>query len=137
MIASTSLNTESIHLLKVRGLSDLQVNNFSDLLDKAHMQQQQQNISAKQALSNMSYDELKLLQKATSLANAIEVDSLSKEAAMNLLAQPDHSDMVDINNDGLVEVGASKLMIFPPVNAPAKVQVAWDKATEGLTEGIN
>ena len=42
--------------------------------------------------------------------------------------------MVDINNDGLVEVGLAKTIHFPPVNSPQHVKDAWDKATEGMEE---
>lgn len=133
MIAATSLSSESISLLKTRGLSDQQVNNFSDLLDKAHSQQADQK-SAKTILTDMSTDELQLLQKATSLANPIQISSLSKEGSMNLLAQPDKTGMVDLNNDGLVEVGAAKMITFPPVNSPEHVKEAWNKSTENMDE---
>ena len=42
--------------------------------------------------------------------------------------------MVDLNNDGLVEVGEGKTIHFPPVNAPASVKAAWQKATAELSE---
>lgn len=133
MISATSLSSESISLLKTRGLSDQQVDNFSDLLDKAHSQQADRK-SAKTILTDMTASELQLLQKATSLANPIQVSSLSKEGAMNLLAQPDKTGMVDLNNDGLVEVGAAKMITFPPVNSPEHVKEAWNKATENMNE---
>ncbi len=132
MIASTQFSAESTQLLQARGLSKSQITDFSLLLDKAH-KQQGQNVSAKQVLNDMSGSELKLLQKASSLADSIHVASLSKEGAVNLLAQPDNTGLVDINNDGIVEVGAGRHMIFPPVNAPAHVKEAWDKSTEGLS----
>ena len=90
-------------------------------------------MSAKDVLNNMSTSELKLLQTATSLAAPINVNSLSKEGAINLLAQPDRTGQVDLNNDGIVEVGAARNIVFPPINSPAHVKRAWDKATEGLS----
>ena len=33
------------------------------------------------------------------------MDSLSQARAQNLLSQPDGSDLVDLNNDGIVEIG--------------------------------
>ncbi|MEH6652442.1 MAG: hypothetical protein V7707_20695 [Motiliproteus sp.] len=131
---STGLSTESVNLLQRRGLSGQQVEDFATLLDKAR-DQREQNISAKQVLSKLSAEEMKLLQQATSLANPIQVNTLSNEGATNLLAQPDKTGMVDLNNDGIVEVGIGKMITFPPVNAPAHVQDAWDKATENMSEG--
>ena len=132
MISSTSFSTESMNLLQTRGLSETQITDFASLLDEAH-EQQENNISAKEVLNTMSKSELQLLQTATSLAAPINVNSLSKEGAMNLLAQPDKTGLVDLNNDGIVEVGAARNIMFPPVNAPAHVKNAWDKATEGLS----
>lgn len=132
MITSTSFSTQSMNLLQARGLSETQITDFSSLLEEAH-KQQDNNISAKEILNNMSKSELQLLQSATSLAAPINVNSLSKEGSINLLAQPDKTGLVDLNNDGIVEVGAAKSIIFPPVNAPAHVKAAWDKATEGLS----
>jgi len=132
MITSTNFSTESLNLLQARGLSETQITDFALLLEEAH-EQREDNISAKDVLNNMSKSELQLLQSATSLAGPINVNSLSKEGAMNLLAQPDNTGLVDLNNDGIVEVGAARNMVFPPVNAPAHVKVAWDKATEGMS----
>lgn len=133
MLSPTSLSTKSVSLLQVRGLSNQQVDDYAALLDKARAQLDD-TASAKQVLSGLSADEMKLLQKATSLAQTISVGSLSNEGAMNLLAQPDKTDMVDLNNDGIVEVGVARMMTFPPVNAPASVKAAWDKATANLSE---
>jgi len=132
MIAPTSFSTDSITLLQNRGLSDTQITDFAALLEEAN-EQQENNMSAKEVLNDMSHSELRLLQKGTSLAAAIDVNSLSKEGAMNLLAQPDKTDRVDLNNDGIVEIGAARNIMFPPVNAPAHVKAAWDKSTEGLS----
>jgi len=127
------MSEKSVGLLEIRGLSEKQVSDFSALLDKSKAQQQE-DVSAKQVLAEMSQDELALLQKATSLAAPIKVNALSQEAAINLLAQPDRTGIVDLNNDGIVEVGAARTISFPPVNAPARVHDAWEKATEGLSE---
>ena len=132
MISSTSFSTESMNLLQARGLSETQITDFASLLEEAH-EQQQNNLSAKEVLNNMSKSELQLLQTATSLASQINVNSLSKEGAINLLAQPDKTGLVDLNNDGIVEVGAARNIMFPPVNAPDYVKDAWDKSTEGLS----
>jgi len=132
MISSTGLSTDSMNLLQARGLSKTQITDFSSLLKEAQ-EQQDNNISAKEVLNTMSKSELQLLQTATSLAFPINVNSLSKEGAINLLAQPDKTGLIDLNNDGIVEVGAARNIMFPPVNAPAYVKDAWDKSTEGLS----
>lgn len=134
MLSPLGLTTESTNLLQLRGLSSEQVDLFSDLLDAANHQLDNDK-SAKQVLSSMSQDEMKLLQKATGLADSIDVNSLSTEGVANLLAQPDKTGMVDLNNDGIVEIGKSTMVTFPPVNAPDSVHQAWDKATEGMAEG--
>jgi len=134
MLSSVGLSTESVKLLHVRGLSQGQVADFAELLESA-AEKLDEDTSAKQVLADMSVDELQLLQTATSLADPIKVVSLSDEGAMNLLAQPDKTGMVDLNNDGLVEVGAAKMITFPPVNAPAEVHEAWEQATEGMSDG--
>ncbi len=128
------LTEKSTSLLFNRGLSSSQVEGFSKLMEKAQ-EQLNDNQSATQVLDSFSDVEMKLLQKATGLAESIHVDSITQEGATNLLAQPDKSDMVDLNNDGIVEVGAAQTITFPPVNAPPGVKAAWDKATEGMAEG--
>lgn len=133
MPSSINLSAESVNLLKMRGQSDQQVTDFAALLGKANEQMDQQT-SAKQVLSAMSAEELRLLQKSVSLADPIQISSLSDEGARNLLAQPDRTGMVDLNNDGIVEVGAARTVTFPPVNAPASVKTAWDNATKDLSE---
>jgi hypothetical protein len=69
------------------------------------------------------------------LVEIIRVDALSEEGAANLLTQPDNSDKVDLNNDGILEVGIGLRVVFPPVNAPQSIKLAWVKATEDMSEG--
>lgn len=83
----------------------------------------------------MTNDELALIQKAHYLADPINVASLSEEGATNLLSRPGRSDKVDLNNDGIVEVGLARTVYFPPVNAPEHINKAWDRATDGMDEG--
>ena len=130
MINSIQFSEKSHNLLSLRQLNNDEIQQFSEILSEAKNQQS----SAKDTLLAMSADELALVQKANSLAHNINVTSLSEEGAINLLSQPDHSDKVDLNNDGIVEVGAAKTLIFPPVNAPAHVKLAWESATADLSE---
>jgi hypothetical protein len=88
--------------------------------------------SAKTFLASLNAQDLMLLQQAAGLADRINVASLSEEGAANLLLE--QGSRVDQNNDGLVEVGAAKTIVFPPVNAPQSVKDAWDAATAGMSE---
>ncbi|ALS98160.1 hypothetical protein [Lacimicrobium alkaliphilum] len=130
MIDSIQFSDRSITLLNRRQLSQDEIQQFGALLEQARSESG----SAKQRLLAMSPEQLALLQKANSLADPINPRGLSEEGAANLLSQPDHSDKVDLNNDGIVEVGLARSIIFPPVNAPEHVKIAWDKATEGMSE---
>lgn len=86
---------------------------------------------AKQFLAALAVQDLALLQQASGLAQGINVSALSEEGAANLLLERDSR--VDLNNDGLVEVGAAKIIAFPPVNAPQAAKDAWEAATAGMS----
>ncbi|MFT5716902.1 MAG: hypothetical protein ACI9T7_001085 [Oleiphilaceae bacterium] len=133
MLSVSNLSNESVDLLQIRGRSDQQIIEFATLLDEVNSQIGK-DVSAKDVLSGLTVAELIMVQKSVGLVDSIDVDSLSTEAAINLLAQPDKTGMIDLNNDGLVEIGAAKMITFPPVNAPVSVQRAWDEATEGMSE---
>lgn len=92
------------------------------------------NKSAKEFLYTLSPTELVRIQKANNLACAIIINDLSDEGAENLFnGLIDRSKLVDLNNDGIVEIGAAKSFIFPPPNAPESVKRAWEETTSGLT----
>lgn len=90
-------------------------------------------MTAKQYLTTLTPDELTVLQKASHLADPINISKLSEEGAWNLLAKGDKTKFVDLNNDGITEIGAGKNFIFPPPNAPQAVKDAWEKATAHMT----
>jgi hypothetical protein len=90
------------------------------------------NGGAKGFLASLSAQDLTLLQQAKGLASTINVASLSEEGAANLLLE--HAAQVDLNNDGIVEVGSGKMMTFPPPNAPQAAKDAWAAATAGMSE---
>lgn len=125
-----NFNAESVASQQIRRLSDDQLDAFSAMLEQAS-EQLKEEASAKEVLSEMSTDELKLVQQAAGLADRINVDALSEEGATNLIAGSEQG-YVDLNNDGLVEVGAGKLITFPPVNAPQHVHDAWQESVEGM-----
>lgn len=128
------LSERSLELLHRRNLTQTEVDNFSTLLFSAQQQMQQSGITAKKILQNMSPADLALIQKANSLADKIIPSTLSTEGAANLLAQVDFSNRVDLNNDGIVEVGIARSIIFPPVNAPDFVKKAFNEATKGMSD---
>lgn len=130
MIGNIQLSDRSLTLLNRRQMSQDEIQQFTDLLNEAKSQQG----SAIEQLKAMSAQELALLQKANSLADPINIAALSEEGAANLISQPDNSDKVDLNNDGIVEVGEGRSIVFPPVNAPDHVKAAWQDATAGLDE---
>lgn len=130
MISNIQLTQQSVSLLQKRDLSQAEINQFSGLLAKANSTEQ----SAHERLQSLTPEELKLVQKANSLAKNININQLSEEGASNLLKQPDNSNKVDLNNDGIVEVGIARNMVFPPVNAPESVKRAWEESTEGMPE---
>ncbi|MFC3093271.1 hypothetical protein DRW07_03495 [Alteromonas sediminis] len=129
MINTVSFSTESRGLLQARQLSDEEITDFATLIQQ--MKQSENN--AKQHLNSLSPQELELLRKANSLADPIMASQVSEEGAMNLFRQPDNSDSVDLNNDGIVEVGVARNVQFPPANAPQWVSDAWEEATKGMT----
>jgi hypothetical protein len=91
-------------------------------------------MTAQQFLSTLTPNELYVIQKANCLANSIQVNALSKEGSENLFLNPLGKDkVVDINNDGIVEIGEGKNMIFPPPNAPESVKAAWNQATDAMS----
>ena len=95
--------------------------------------EQAKNMTAKEYLTTLKPDELTVLQRASHLAEPIDISKLSEEGARNLLAEGDKTKYVDLNNDGITEIGAGKSFIFPPPNAPQAVKVAWEKATANMT----
>ncbi|MBZ2160550.1 hypothetical protein [Alteromonas stellipolaris] len=129
--SNTEFSQSSLNQLQVRSLTDDEISGFGNILRQAN----EQTTTSKEFLKSLSSDELQLVKKANSLAANIDVDSLSQEGAQNLLSQPDGSDLVDLNNDGIVEIGIGKTIHFPPVNAPPHVKAAWEKATEGMDWG--
>ncbi len=84
-------------------------------------------------LLSLSPQELEELRINHGLADTINVDGLSTEGASNLLLPRGYS--MDLNNDGLEEVGAARTMSFPPRNAPAEFVNKWREVTAGMDPG--
>lgn len=87
----------------------------------------------REVLENMSLSQLQIIQRAQGLTHTIRVSELNDEALVNLLVS-DKSNYVDLNNDGIVEIGNSKMFMFPPPNAPNSVKNAWASIEKNMTE---
>jgi len=83
-------------------------------------------------LKTLSSKELEALQHAHGLTDAIDVDKLSQEDALNLLLPPG-AQRVESQGDEPITTGAIQ-MTFPPENAPKDVTDAWNKAMEGVND---
>ncbi len=126
-----TLSEKSRTLLKIRGLSEDEITRYSEILKES-----EEAGKSKTFLKSLSADDRSLLKKAASYGIKLtdsHVDSISEEGARNLLVQPDHSHSVDLNNDGVVEVGAGKTLVFPPPNAPQDVKDAWDEISRDMS----
>lgn len=105
-------------------------NSFEEVLKN----KESSKMSTKEFLSSLTSSELYIIQKANSLANKISVTNLSDEGAENLFLRPLGADkVVDLNNDGIEEIGEAKMCFFPPPNAPDSVKKAWEDGTKGLS----
>ena len=105
-------------------------NCFNDILKD----RQSKKMNAKDYLATLTSEELSIIQKEKCLAEKINISKLSEEGAENLLvAKGDYKKLVDLNNDGITEIGEGKSFIFPPPNAPDKVKDAWEEATANLS----
>lgn len=119
-------------LLKIRGLSDNEIKKFQDIKGQAASA-----TSAKAFLLGLSADDRALVKKANGYAmplNDGDIQSMSEEGARNMLVTQDERAYVDYNNDGVVDKGVGKMLIFPPPNAPEKVKDAWEKTVNSLPE---
>jgi hypothetical protein len=84
-------------------------------------------------LLSLSVQEMEALRINHGLADSIHVGGLSNEGASNLLLPRGYS--LDLNNDGLEEVGAARTMSFPPRDAPAEFVTKWREITADMDPG--
>ena len=124
-----SFSEEALRLMGLRNISTEQKDQFRTILDQAQAANVAEN--PKQFLSGLSNSELSVLQKVHSLADPIDVSTLSNEGAFNLLVEPGQAK--DLNNNGLTQIGRANTIVFPPDNAPESFKAAWKKASEGMS----
>lgn len=84
-------------------------------------------------LKGLDAGSLAILQQAAGLADPIRPNNLSEEGAENLLLKP--TEAVDLNRDGLVEIGIGRLIAFPPPDASPALRSAWVSTVDGLDSG--
>lgn len=90
--------------------------------------------SGKEFLETLSTNELYAIQKSKLLVSQIRPETLSEEGAENLFVKMgDDRKYVDLNNDGITEIGVGKILIFPPPNTSDKVKDAWDKTSKNMS----
>ena len=88
--------------------------------------------NSKKFLSNLSSDELQVLQKHSSLASPINVARLSNEGAYNLLMHD--YEKFDFNNDGLVQDGEANTGPVIPKGMSDDVKEAYIQTLNSLND---
>lgn len=81
-------------------------------------------------LKNLTADELATVQHVNRLVDPIDIDSLTPEAALNLLIP--RPAQIDLNYDGLTQVGEAYMIRFPDSRTPEAVVNAWNEATADM-----
>ncbi|MCB4358245.1 hypothetical protein [Quatrionicoccus australiensis] len=118
-------------LSALRGVSTESQALYAEVLNKAYSSGGMDN--ARQFLGSLSAKELDAVRQNHCLADRIDTASISEEGAENLLLPEGYA--VDLNADGIEEVGAARTMSFPPSDAPAAVKEAWFQATADMAPG--
>lgn len=126
------LGSTHAELSAMRGVSAESQATYAAVLNKAYSSGGIDN--ARQFLGTLSAQELEAVRQNHCLAAPIDTAALSEEGAENLLLPEGYS--VDLNHDGIDEVGAARTAHFPPADAPAEFREAWFQATAGMDEGM-
>jgi hypothetical protein len=128
--APFALSQDDRQVLSMRGMSEGQQDAVSSLYAKARAAVQ--GGQGRGFLASLDTQSLALLQQAASLAVSVNVSTLTEEGAENLLLAP--TEAVDLNGDGMIQVGAALTSSFPPVNASPELRAAWEKTASGMNE---
>lgn len=126
------LGTTHTELSALRGVSQESQATFAAVLNRAYGSGGMGN--ARQFLGTLSAKELDAVRQNHCLADPIDIGSLSEEGAENLLLPEGYS--VDLNHDGIDEVGAARTASFPPRDAPVAFKEAWFQATADMDAGM-
>ncbi len=104
-----TLGATQLEYSRVRGVSLEDQLRFAHVLNRACENGAQ--LDARGFLARLRADDLQALQRNMGLAEPIRVEALSEEGARNLLLPEGYS--VDLDGDGITEVGAAKIRHFP------------------------
>ena len=127
---SVQFSEEALRLMRAQRASEAEISQFAGIIQRAH--EEGGYADPKAFLNQLNPDEMEVVRKAHGLARSIDVGALDFEGAHNLLLP--HDEARDLNNDGLLSIGAGRTITFPPPNAPASVKQAWEDATAGMDE---
>ena len=125
------LGATQTEMADLRGVSADDQKQYAAILDEAYSDRAMDD--PRKFLQSLSASELDVVRRIRCLADTINPASLSDEGASNLLLPEGYS--VDLNHDGIDEVGAAKTLHFPPRDAPAAFTEAWFEATGDLGFG--
>lgn len=120
-------------MMALRGLNRDEVAEFRDILK----QYEDSGKDTKTFLKSLDFDQRDLVKRANSYGTRFtdaNIDSWSKEGAANMLREQDWRFAIDINSDGIVDHGAGKSFVFPPVNSPDAVKDAWEIMSKDMTD---
>lgn len=119
-------------LMQKRGLSKEEIAEFRSILEQFKTSSK----SPKDFLKALSVKERDLVKRANSYGRDLsdrEIDSWSKEGAVNMLREQDWRFAVDSNNDNIVQHGAAKTFSFPPPNSPEIIKDAWEIMSKDMS----
>lgn len=125
------LGREHVERRSMAGVSGESQATYATVLNKAYASNAM--ADPQKFLQSLSMQEIEAVRLNHGLAEPIHAEQLSKEGASNLLLPQGYS--VDLNNDGLEEVGAARTMSFPPRNAPAEFVDKWRDSTANMDPG--
>lgn len=126
-----TLGATQTELAGLRGVSLDDQREYARILDRAYGSGGMNDPT--RFLQSLSSSELDVVRRIRSLADPINPGGLSDEGAANLLLPEGYS--VDLNRDGIDEVGLAKTLHFPPRDAPAAFNDAWFQATRDMSFG--
>ncbi len=124
-VAHTSLSA-------MRGVSEASQRTYAAVLDRAYANGGLAH--AREFLMSLSGEALEAVRCNHCLAAPINPATISEEGARNLLLPEGYA--VDLDADGIHEVGLAKTASFPPANAPAEFREAWFQASAGIDDGM-
>jgi hypothetical protein len=125
------LGATQTEMAEIRGVDREDQREYATILHEAYADDGMKD--PQKFLQSLSASDLDVVRRIRCLADTINPSTLSDEGATNLLLPEGYS--VDLNHDGIDEVGAAKSLHFPPRDAPAAFTDAWFEATKDMQFG--